>query len=116
MVLAKDQGVQEFHTDGASWRRVQTAEKANGNEILISANCALTDFTATNGATRVVPGSHKGGLLPHENPDWEYLNLFYVGAVGVGRREDGLFRFGSVAQVRLEHNYRGPISTKADEL
>ncbi len=58
MVLSKDQDVQEFHTDGASWRRIQTAEKANGNEILISANCALTDFTATNGATRVVPGSH----------------------------------------------------------
>ena len=59
MVLAKDQGVQEFHTDGASWRRIQIAEKANGNEILISANCALTEFTETNGATRVVPGSHR---------------------------------------------------------
>ena len=59
MVLAKDQGVQEFHTDGASWRRIQSAEKANGNEILISANCALTEFTETNGATRVVPGSHR---------------------------------------------------------
>ena len=58
MVLSKDQDVQAFHTDGASWQRIQTAEKANGNEILISANCALTDFTETNGATRVVPGSH----------------------------------------------------------
>ena len=58
MVLSKDQDVQEFHTDGASWQRIQAAEKANGNEILISANCALTDFTETNGATRVVPGSH----------------------------------------------------------
>jgi ectoine hydroxylase-related dioxygenase (phytanoyl-CoA dioxygenase family) len=58
MVLSKDQDVQEFHTDGASWRRIQAAEKAAGNEILISANCALTDFTETNGATRVVPGSH----------------------------------------------------------
>lgn len=58
MVLNSDQDVQTFHTDGASWRRTQAAEKANGNEILISANCALTDFTATNGATRVVPGSH----------------------------------------------------------
>ena len=58
MVLNKDQDVQEFHTDAASWQRIQAAEKANGNEILISANCALTDFTETNGATRVVPGSH----------------------------------------------------------
>ena len=58
MVLNKDQEVQDFHTDGASWQRIQAAEKAKGNEILISANCALTDFTETNGATRVVPGSH----------------------------------------------------------
>jgi ectoine hydroxylase-related dioxygenase (phytanoyl-CoA dioxygenase family) len=55
MVLNQDQGVQDFHRDGGSWHRIQRAEK---NEILVSANCALTDFTATNGATRVVPGSH----------------------------------------------------------
>ena len=42
MVLSKDQDVQEFHTDGASWRRIQATEKVNGNEILLSANCALT--------------------------------------------------------------------------
>jgi len=58
MVLNKNQDVQEFHTDGGSWRRAQKREKLDGNEILISANCALTEFTATNGATRVVPGSH----------------------------------------------------------
>jgi ectoine hydroxylase-related dioxygenase (phytanoyl-CoA dioxygenase family) len=69
MVLNKDQDVQEFHTDGASWRRIQAAEKAAGNEILISANCALTDFTETNGATRVVPGSHlwEEGRMPAED-------------------------------------------------
>jgi hypothetical protein len=58
MVLNQNQDVQEFHTDGASWRRAQIREKQDGNEILISANCALTEFTPTNGATRVVPGSH----------------------------------------------------------
>lgn len=58
MVLNKDQDVQEFHTDAASWHHVQSQEKKNNQEILISANCALTDFTASNGATRVVPGSH----------------------------------------------------------
>lgn len=56
MVLNQDQDVQVFHTDAGSWHRVQHQEQ---NEILISANCALTDFTATNGATRVVPGSHR---------------------------------------------------------
>ncbi|MEM8768953.1 MAG: phytanoyl-CoA dioxygenase family protein [Pseudomonadota bacterium] len=59
MVLNEAQDVQEFHTDAASWHRAQGMEKAGGNEILISANCALTEFTATNGATRVVPGSHR---------------------------------------------------------
>ena len=55
MVLNKDQDVQVFHEDAASWHRVQQQES---EEILISANCALTDFTESNGATRVVPGSH----------------------------------------------------------
>ncbi len=68
MVLNKDQDVQAFHTDGGSWQRIQAAERLNGNEILISANCALTEFTETNGATRVVPGSHlwETGREPRE--------------------------------------------------
>ena len=56
MVLGQDQEVQDFHTDGVSWRRVQQRED---REVLVSANCALTPFTASNGATRVVPGSHR---------------------------------------------------------
>ncbi len=69
MVLNQDQDVQQFHTDGGSWQRAQQREKAAGNEILISANCALTEFTATNGATRVVPGSHRWdeGREPEED-------------------------------------------------
>jgi ectoine hydroxylase-related dioxygenase (phytanoyl-CoA dioxygenase family) len=63
MVLNQHQTVQEFHTDGASWYRAQAAEKVASEEILVSANIALTEFTATNGATRVVPGSH---LWPKE--------------------------------------------------
>lgn len=56
MVLSKGQGDQTFHTDGVSWRRAQQHEDG---EILVSANIALTPFRATNGATRVVPGSHR---------------------------------------------------------
>ncbi len=56
MVLYRDQDVQEFHADAGSWPR---ARKMEQGEILISANCALTEFTASNGATRVVPGSHR---------------------------------------------------------
>jgi len=66
MVLSQDQENQVFHTDAASWPRVQKQEK---DEILISANFALTDFTETNGATRVVPGSHRweSGREPEEH-------------------------------------------------
>lgn len=70
MVLNQGQVVQAFHTDGASWRRVQEAEQ---NEILISANCALTEFTATNGATRVVPGSHR--WAPGREPEEDEITL-----------------------------------------
>lgn len=56
MVLHQDQEVQTFHTDGYSWHRAQTLVDG---EILISANVALTEFVADNGATRVVPGSHQ---------------------------------------------------------
>ncbi len=66
MVLNQDQDVQVFHQDAASWPRVQKREE---NEILISANCALTDFTETNGATRVVPGSHLWETGREPKPD-----------------------------------------------
>lgn len=56
MALGASQGVQDFHTDGASWSR---AQQQDPNETLVSANIALTEFTAGNGATRVVPGSHQ---------------------------------------------------------
>ena len=55
MVLGTDQDVQDFHTDGVSWARAQQQEDG---EILYSVNIALTPFTETNGAARVVPGSH----------------------------------------------------------
>lgn len=66
MALGSGQGNQVFHTDAASWRRAQAAEPG---EILISANCALTDFTETNGATRVVPGSHRWEPDREPTPD-----------------------------------------------
>ncbi len=44
---------------------------------------ALEPCTRANGCLVVMPGSHKGELLPHENPDWEYVNFLYVGAKGV---------------------------------
>jgi phytanoyl-CoA hydroxylase len=40
---------------------------------------ALEECNRENGCLVVVPGSHRGELLRHENPKWEYLNLGYFG-------------------------------------
>jgi phytanoyl-CoA hydroxylase len=53
-------------------------------ERIVAAWTALERVTKENGCLVVVPGSHRGELLPHENPDWEWLNLAYFGAKGVG--------------------------------
>jgi len=45
---------------------------------------ALQPCTRENGCLVVVPGSHKGELLEHDNPEWEWVNFLYVGAKGVG--------------------------------
>jgi len=45
---------------------------------------ALERVTVENGCLVVVPGTHRGELLPHENPpDIEWLNAAYFGAKGV---------------------------------
>jgi phytanoyl-CoA hydroxylase len=49
---------------------------------------ALEACTRENGCLVVVPGTHRGELLPHENPDWTWLNLAYFGAKGVGEKTD----------------------------
>ena len=49
---------------------------------------ALERCNRENGCLVAVPGSHKGELLEHGNPDWEYLNLAYFGARGVGAHAD----------------------------
>ena len=48
---------------------------------------ALERCTRANGCLVVVPGSHRGELLAHGNPDWEYVNFAYYGAEGVGAHE-----------------------------
>jgi phytanoyl-CoA hydroxylase len=53
-------------------------------DAIVAAWTALEPVTRENGCLVVVPGSHKGELLPHENPDWEYVNAAYWGARGVG--------------------------------
>jgi len=46
---------------------------------IVAAWTALEECNRDNGCLVVVPGSHRGELLNHENPDWEHLNLGYFG-------------------------------------
>jgi phytanoyl-CoA hydroxylase len=52
---------------------------------IIASWTALERVTKENGCLVVVPGTHKGKLLPHENPpDIEHLNAGYFGAKDIG--------------------------------
>ena len=44
---------------------------------------ALERVTVENGCLVAIPGTHRGELLRHENPEWEYLNGGYFGAANV---------------------------------
>jgi phytanoyl-CoA hydroxylase len=58
---------------------------------IIAAWTALERITKENGCLSVVPGSHKRGLLKHENPDWEFLNNAYFGAQGAGPETERVY-------------------------
>ena len=53
-------------------------------DAIVATWTALEPTSRRNGCLAVVPGSHRQGLLPHENPDWEWLNLAYFGVRGLG--------------------------------
>jgi len=53
-------------------------------DAIVAAWTALEPCTRENGCLVVLPGSHLGELMPHENPDWDYVNHLYVGVRGVG--------------------------------
>ena len=55
MALGKGETSQVLHRDADSWLHFERPRP----EILVSANIALTAFTEDNGATLVVPGSHR---------------------------------------------------------
>ncbi len=55
MALGEGETIQELHRDADSWPFVPAPRPP----VLFSANVALTDFTEENGATVVVPGSHR---------------------------------------------------------
>ena len=40
---------------------------------------AILPATRDSGCLAVIPGSHRGPLLDHKNPDWEYVNFAFYG-------------------------------------
>lgn len=46
---------------------------------IVASWTALERVTKENGCLVVIPGSHRGELLPHGNPDWEHVNGGYFG-------------------------------------
>jgi phytanoyl-CoA hydroxylase len=49
---------------------------------------ALEPVTRQNGCLAVLPGSHRGELLEHDVPDWDYVNFGFLGVKGVGAAAD----------------------------
>ena len=46
---------------------------------IVAAWTAISPANEETGGLDVVPGSHHGPLLPHELPNWEYLNYAFYG-------------------------------------
>ncbi|MEE8558933.1 MAG: phytanoyl-CoA dioxygenase family protein [Myxococcota bacterium] len=51
-------------------------------DLIVAVWTAIDPCTRENGCLVVVPGSHKGELIPHELPDWKYVNGGYFGIKG----------------------------------
>lgn len=68
--------------------RIRPADK------IVAAWTAIGATTRESGCLAAVPGSHKGELREHGNPDWDYLNAGFYGIDGLDE--------GKVERVYLE--------------
>ena len=64
MAIGSGEPAQNLHCDQSAWEWFNAMP--NAPEVAVSAMVALTDFTAENGATRIVPGSNQ---LPFGSPE-----------------------------------------------
>lgn len=98
MIIGPGETEQMWHRDAGNWMALCTPTSP---EVTISCMYALGDFTAANGATRVVPGSH----LWDDYSQAPTPDQFAVAEMNEG---DGLIYSG-----RVIHN--GGANTTADE-
>ena len=110
---------QELHRDESAWDEQTSVLPWPRSPLQIEAMFALTDFTAANGATQVVPGSHHWPLDRKAKPE-EIIRaemkagsaLFYLGTAihGGGANETtdqhrrGMFLGYVVGWLRTEEN------------
>ena len=104
MVIGPNSPSQFLHRDAGNWP-VMLANGPAGPEATLSTMIAMTDFTLKNGATRVVPGSHKWADFAREANDEDTVQavmparsiLLYSGKTihGAGtNHSDNEWRFG----------------------
>lgn len=102
MFLAPGQKHQQLHRDADNWSRIN---RPDGPELTVSCMIAIEDFTEDNGATCVVPGSHRWpdfGRLPEPSePVLQAVmpagsGLIYTGRVlhGGGENHASTWRLG----------------------
>ncbi len=65
-------GRHPFHQD-LHYFRIRPAEG------IVGVWTAISETTRENGCLAVIPGSHRGELLQHGDPDWEYVNRGFFG-------------------------------------
>ena len=63
IAIGPDEPEQILHADDEMWRVPR-----DGTEYIVNAMWALTDFTKENGATRIVPGSHRDPIRREVDP------------------------------------------------
>ena len=70
---------------------------------IVATSAALEDVTQENGCLEIIPGSHKGDLMEHGNPDWEYLNVGYFGVKEQDMKEERVYLEMNAGDLVLFH-------------
>jgi ectoine hydroxylase-related dioxygenase (phytanoyl-CoA dioxygenase family) len=100
MIVGPTETAQFLHRDQENWLPYRPPA---GHEIVVSSMWAISDFTEHNGATRVVPGSHR--WAPERQPEPAEITsaampkgsvLLYLGSTvhGAGSNQTEASRFG----------------------